>query len=88
MDNREGVIKFNLDFRAGPAPAQHEVAELNRWRQRLYALGLVGQDPARYEGLGFGNVSVRCPGGFLVSGTQTGGLETLGPQHYARVSVV
>jgi len=85
MSNREGVIKFNLDFRPGPAPSAAEIVEINRWRQRLHALGLVGQDPARYEGLGFGNVSVRCPGGFLISGTQTGGLAQLGPEHYARV---
>jgi len=86
VTNREGVIKFHLDFRPGPVPARDAIAELGRWRQRLHALGLVGQDPARYEGLGFGNVSVRCAGGFWVSGTQTGGLAELGPQHYARVT--
>ena len=30
------------------------------------------QDPARYDGLAFGNISCRAPAGFVISGTQTG----------------
>ncbi len=92
---QEGVIKFQLDFT--PAPAVADVGELNAWRDWLYERELLGQDPLRYEGYGFGNVSRRLtpaempPGAspearaFVISGTQTGSLAHLGPEHYAVV---
>ncbi len=58
--------------------------ELARWRAALIDAGLVGQDPARYGGGGFGDLSARLPGAagaagaFLVTGTQTSGLGHLG----------
>lgn len=87
--NREGVIKFQLDFRDGaPPPAEH-LHELNAWRSIFRRLGLLGQDPCRYDGLGFGNLSRRRPGqagdAFVISGTQTGHLPHLLPEHYATV---
>jgi len=89
QENHEGVIKFQLDFREGPAPAERLVLELNAWRARFLELGLIGQDPERYEGYGFGNLSRRLPGqgehAFLISGTQTGHLEELQVNHYATV---
>lgn len=91
--NREGVIKFDLDYRAGPVPDREQLADLNAWRQVLYRLGLVGQDPERYEGLGFGNVSRRTgtfsgdahQRRFIISGTQTGTLQHLTAEHYVLV---
>jgi ribulose-5-phosphate 4-epimerase/fuculose-1-phosphate aldolase len=70
-----------------------ELAELDSWRGRLWELQLIGQDPARYGGYGYGNVSRRsgradAPRGeraFIISGTQTGGLQTLDNRHYTRV---
>jgi len=93
-NDREGVIKYVLDYQPGPAYDSAELTELNAWRQVLFRLGLVGADPQRYEGLGFGNVSRRVgPFGtpveqrrFLISGTQTGELPSLGPEHYVLVS--
>ena len=90
MPAREGVIKFALDFRPGPPPAAELLGELEAWRQIFRQLGLLGQDPARYNGLGFGNLSRRAADGeaadaFIISGTQTGALERLAPEHYARV---
>lgn len=86
---REGVIKFELDFSPAPAPAAELLVELNRWRQVFRELGLLGQDPLRYGGDGFGNLSRRLPeredGAFLISGTQTGHLQTLQPEDYASV---
>ncbi len=54
---------------------------------------LIGQDPARYDGYDFGNVSQRigdidAPHGkrsFIISGTQTGHLQELDSRHYTRV---
>jgi len=89
----EGVIKFDLQYRVAKPAAYHELKELNAWRSRLWQLQLVGQDPQRYDGYGFGNVSVRCgprdaaPGrrSFLISGTQTGALPELDEHHYTLV---
>jgi len=90
MSNREGVIKFTLDFRPGPPPGAALLGELEAWRQIFRQLGLLGQDPARYDGLGFGNLSRRAvadaaASAFIISGTQTGGLERLSPQDYVTV---
>jgi len=89
LPNREGVIKFQLDFQEGPSPDEGFLLELNAWRTIFRQLGLIGQDPARYAGYGFGNLSRRLPGqdgaAFLISGTQTGHLTNLLPEHYATV---
>jgi len=90
MSAREGVIKFALDFRPGPPPAAAQLHELNAWRLIFRQLGLLGQDPVRYDGLGFGNLSRRAdddqaPAAFIISGTQTGGLERLDAEHYVKV---
>ena len=90
----EGVIKFDLQFRTAEPVAMDALLELNRWRSILWKHNLIGQDPARYDGYGFGNVSLRTgPGGqecgrreFVISGTQTGELEKLDNSHYAIVS--
>jgi len=85
---REGVIKFRLDFAEGPAPAGELLVELNEWRTVFRERGLLGQDPQRYAGYGFGNLSRRLPGqdgAFVISGTQTGHLPVLRPADYAIV---
>ncbi len=72
----EGVIRFRATHhraRLDAARYARDAARILRWRDRLRAVGLVGQDPARYGGAGFGNLSVRVDRGFLITGTQTGG---------------
>ena len=94
MPHQEGVIKFELTFTAAPPLAEEQLREISAWRRILWLLGLTGRDPARYDGLGYGNVSLRLPPfdappkrrSFVVSGTQTGGLPELGPEHYAVVT--
>ena len=59
---REGVIKYRLEHRAGPLEPRlygDLACQLNAWRELLALTGLVGQDPQRYGGAGFGNVSAR-----------------------------
>lgn len=89
QQHREGVIKFQLKFQEGPSPPEKLLLELNEWRATFRDLGLIGQDPERYEGYGFGNLSRRLPDqkgdAFLISGTQTGHLQQLQPEHYATV---
>jgi ribulose-5-phosphate 4-epimerase/fuculose-1-phosphate aldolase len=89
----EGVIKFDLCYRVTEPVAPAELEELNSWRSRLWQLRLIGQDPMRYDGYGFGNVSqrhgphtaARGERAFLISGTQTGALPKLDARHYTLV---
>jgi ribulose-5-phosphate 4-epimerase/fuculose-1-phosphate aldolase len=92
----EGVIKFEADHtRRDLEPIRYgEVAcKLASWREVFGKLQLVGQDPARYGGAGYGNVSARVgPLGsargrraMLISGTQTGGLPRIGLPHLCLV---
>ena len=89
----EGVIKFDLRYRVAEPVALTGLAELNTWRSRLWQLRLIGQDPLRYDGYGFGNVSQRYgphtaasgERAFLISGTQTGAMQELDARHYTLV---
>lgn len=86
-EDAEGVTKYRLDFQQKPAFDWSLLAELDAWRSLLFTLGLTGHDPNRYDGLAYGNVSVCLAGrGFLVSGTQTGGIENLAANHYCLVT--
>jgi L-ribulose-5-phosphate 4-epimerase len=89
----EGVIKYREDYSAGPALPREQVAELAVWRRVLFDVGLIGQDPARYDGASYGNASTRTrpfdkPKGkraFIVTGTQTGRIPELTPDHFTIV---
>lgn len=89
MAKREGVSKFSLDFREEPCLTAEMTDSLTGWRHVLHRLGLIGQEPGRYQGYGFGNISRRWgdpPGSFIISGTQTGGAPFLLPGDYALVT--
>lgn len=83
---REGVTRFQAHHKKMP-PARTPLAyALCDARQRLVAMGVVGADATRYDGVGFGNVSARvADDAFLISGTQTGALKTLCPEHLSLV---
>jgi ribulose-5-phosphate 4-epimerase/fuculose-1-phosphate aldolase len=82
----EGVIKFRVEHEINACCRELDIVELTKWRSELRAAGLVGQDPARYGGLGFGNLSKRMGDGTcLITASQTGHLETLTPDGYARI---
>lgn len=86
MSAREGVIKFKLDHESAAAVNHPAIITLNHWRTVLARLGLIGADPGRYHGLGFGNLSARLEGGgFLITASQTGMLSELTASHYAHV---
>ena len=93
----EGVIHFSADHVYEALPARRVsgvLSELAAWRSILAGLSIVGQRPDRYDGAGYGNLSGRLgpfPGRrgarpFLVSGTQTGGLECVSSSDFALVS--
>lgn len=88
MNEVEGVIKYQLEHHYGPLPPHIDISLINAWRTILFKLALIGQTPTRYQGLGYGNISQRLQPGnvrFLISGTQTGHFEQLGPEQFAIV---
>lgn len=88
MIQNEGVIKFQINFTETKALPERYWHELNHWRNQLFAAGLVGMDPERYEGCGYGNVSQRLnpdEDTFIICGTQTGGIPSLKGQHFVTV---
>ncbi|HYE35729.1 class II aldolase/adducin family protein [Methylocaldum sp.] len=85
--DKEGVVKYRLNYAPAPPVDPEVVTELNAWRTILYRLGLTGLDPQRYGGLAYGNVSIRHGATvFLISGTQTGGWAKLSNAHYSLVT--
>ena len=82
----EGYIKFQSHWeKTGPLPLAG-LEELIRWRRPLHDAGLIGH----YDepGVGYGNLSTRATdeGLFLISGTQTGHITSIGPTHFALVT--
>jgi hypothetical protein len=88
MKEQEGVIKYQMEHTQNPINEKISFSEINAWRTIIFRLGLIGQDPGRYDNLGFGNISQRLNsqgGQFIISGSQTGHIEHLRPEHYCLV---
>ncbi len=89
----EGIVKYQCDYHASAMP-DVDLHELIAWRSRLKQRGLVGQHPDLYGGYGYGNLSMRLPPfdcdpferRFVITGTQTGHIETLSPDNFAVVT--
>ena len=93
---QEGVIKFKANHQHRSLCRERlgqPAGELLGWRRVMRDLGVVGQDQNRYDGAGFGNMSARLhpyaydrgERRFLITGTQTGGIEDLTLSHLALV---
>jgi L-ribulose-5-phosphate 4-epimerase len=81
----EGVVKYRCQWTHAEPVTAESIAELIAWRDRLHSWGLIGV----YEnGIGFGNVSIRLgtSSQFIISGTQTAHLPSLGPESYSTVT--
>jgi len=96
MTHPEGVTKFELEHESRPIEYDRLLeltCQLVAWREIMALTGLVGQDPRRYDGAGYGNASVRVgrPGAalghrrYLITGTQTSGKRCIGPDDFALV---
>lgn len=82
--DEKGYVQFRCDWEPAAAPVDPVVAGLVAWRNCLRRLGLIGVYP---DGIGYGNVSGRAAGGtFVISGTATGGLEEVSPEHFTKVT--
>lgn len=95
IEELEGVIKYDLVFVQKPVADTGNLRTLIAWRTVLHRLGLIGQDPERYGGLGFGNISQKIEPGpasqggkhrFVISGTQTGTEERLNESRFCIVT--
>jgi ribulose-5-phosphate 4-epimerase/fuculose-1-phosphate aldolase len=80
---QEGVIQYSCHLHRKklhwPEPL---LEELNHWRSKMLTSGWIGQNPQRYQGLGFGNLSLRQatpehPHAFIITASQTGHLHWL-----------
>jgi L-ribulose-5-phosphate 4-epimerase len=85
---REGVIQYHRKVHPlGRPPVDYDCLAdcLIRWRATLKAMNWVGQCNQRYDGLGYGNISLRIgqrtslrgSRQFLITGSQTGELDAL-----------
>jgi len=85
MQQDEGITKFTADHTVRALDPRRFGAlccKLVAWRELLAKTQLVGRDPERYGGAGYGNVSTRIgppskgrgERALLITGTQTGGL--------------
>jgi ribulose-5-phosphate 4-epimerase/fuculose-1-phosphate aldolase len=63
------------------------MGELFDWRRRMRVLSLIGADA---QGLGYGNLSIRlyATPSFLITSSQSSGLDEVDQRHFARVTVV
>jgi ribulose-5-phosphate 4-epimerase/fuculose-1-phosphate aldolase len=78
----EGYIKFNCNWIPSTDIPLSKVAELNVWRDKMYRKGLIG-----YILMGLALETWRMnENTFLISGSATGGLETLNESHYSLVT--
>lgn len=93
----EGVIQYHRNvhpLKRVPMDYNKAVTRLIRWRATLKAMGWIGQCSERYEGLGYGNMSVRLgqrtsfrgERQFLITGSQTGDRTTLSAADLAWVT--
>jgi len=87
----EGTIQFRFDLVPGTpadAPSPDQFAQFISWRRILRRLKLVGRDARRYDGYGYGNMSMRDPGQperFFVTASQTSGAAAITPRDIVRI---
>jgi len=91
MPDQEGVIKYKLSHQNIAIEEHIPIVEINAWRTLFFKLQLIGQVSERYDGYGFGNISQRLSSAnltyppFIISGTQTGNIDSLSRHHYCVV---
>jgi hypothetical protein len=88
VTEQEGVIHFSFALAPGAVAVDDDLfSALAAWRSILRDLQLLGEDPLRYGGFGYGNLSVRHPGGgFVITASQTSGLAALSTAQLVHVT--
>jgi ribulose-5-phosphate 4-epimerase/fuculose-1-phosphate aldolase len=87
MSEKEGVVKYSLEFRKTEPISSTCKEKIETIREDLYALNLIG---AYEDGIGFGNISLKeeSSQSFVITGTGTGHLESLHVEDYSLVERV
>ena len=83
----DGVIKYAAHWDEQPTDDRFDAGDLIHWRQAMFTHGLIGE----YEdGVAYGNISQRITDSdqFYVSGSATGGLDSINNTHFSRVTRV
>jgi hypothetical protein len=91
MTGTEGTIRFAyaLEPPTGAVAEPDVLASLSGWRAVFKRLALLGQDPDRYGGLGFGNLSSRDrqrPDEFVITASQTAATPALVDDDLVRIT--
>lgn len=89
MSDQEGTIHFAYELAPPDEPLAVPVA-FATWRALLFRLQLIGQQPNRYGGFAYGNLSMRLPDSdaFVITASQTSGAAKLDLKHLVRVDRV
>lgn len=84
---KEGVIKFNYDWKKKPLPAYLNISKLISYRNKLYSDELIGADK---DGIGYGNISAiyKSSGRFVISASDTGKIRSAQKYHFCLVNSV
>ncbi len=90
MAELEGTIQFAYELTPDESIklSADDFADLSAWRSLLFDLRLLGQTPDRYQGYGYGNLSVRADDAetFVVTASQTSGEATLLHEHLVLIT--
>lgn len=78
----DGVTKYRCNWIKTDPLDPDQLVPLIETRQRCYDAGYIG---IYLDGIGYGNISMRSKEGFFISGTQTGGIATLGSEGFCEV---
>ena len=85
--SNEGLIQYRLAFTQKDFRLPKIWQKLDLWRRPLVLKHVLGQDPNRYQNLGFGNISVRTgTGSFIITASQTGHIANLKESHYCHIT--
>lgn len=80
----EGYIKFNIHWDKESLNIENFPLDILQWRDKMYDLGLIGHDTT--HNVGYGNISIRYNNKILISGTQTGEIKKILPEHFSLVT--
>lgn len=79
----EGYIKYNINWINEQLPVIVP-EQLMIWRDKMHELKQIGHYAE--INIGYGNISVKTDSGFLISGTQTGDIFPIQPEHFTLVT--
>ncbi len=85
----EGVIQFAYGLTPwdeAERPTSRALTTLFAWRRVIHELGLIGARADRYDGYGYGNLSIRQASGFLISASQTSGSVEVSADDFVAIS--